>query len=377
MNIAFSTFESILCNSYFLIGLLTTIYYWTKAIFFSENKKFGFFGLFLINSLIVLQLSSRWVVSGHFPLSSLYESLLFLAWGINTIYLIIEYITHNEFIGVLVSPILLCILGFTGFSLPPELQEMKPLVPALQSNWLFMHVSVMMLSYAGLLVGSILSIAYLVIYTSLKNKNFFQSKNTFADDPKSSEQDSGNQIEDVFSLENQKFVRDFEAPGNSLSINSQVISAFSLASTSEMFVKEQPSPFTTSGNDYKSSLSSVKKSSMQEKDKWKQIDMLLILFDNLSYRTIGIGFCFLTLGILSGAVWANETWGSYWSWDPKETWALITWALFAIYLHTRLVRGSQGIVPAAIATFGFVLVWVCYLGVNILGKGLHSYGFLQ
>jgi cytochrome c-type biogenesis protein CcsB len=116
---------------------------------------------------------------------------------------------------------------------------------------------------------------------------------------------------------------------------------------------------------------------MQEKDKWRQADMLLILFDNLSYRIIGIGFCFLTLGILSGAVWANETWGSYWSWDPKETWALITWVLFAIYLHTRLIRGSQGIVPAAIATFGFILIWVCYLGVNILGKGLHSYGFLH
>lgn len=103
----------------------------------------------------------------------------------------------------------------------------------------------------------------------------------------------------------------------------------------------------------------------------------LLFLDNLSYRTIGIGFCFLTLGILSGAVWANETWGSYWSWDPKETWAFITWLTFACYLHSRLIGGWAGSKPAWIASFGFVIVWVCYLGVNLLGHGLHSYGFLQ
>ena len=103
---------------------------------------------------------------------------------------------------------------------------------------------------------------------------------------------------------------------------------------------------------------------------------LFEILDSLSYRMLSIGFCFLTLGILSGAVWANETWGSYWSWDPKETWALITWFTFAIYLHTRLLQGWEGIKPAWIASFGFVIIWVCYLGVNLLGKGLHSYGFL-
>ena len=90
-----------------------------------------------------------------------------------------------------------------------------------------------------------------------------------------------------------------------------------------------------------------------------------------------MGFCFLTLGILSGAVWANETWGSYWSWDPKETWALITWLIFAVYLHTRFIKGWEGAKPAWIASFGFIIIWICYLGVNLLGKGLHSYGFLN
>jgi cytochrome c-type biogenesis protein CcsB len=97
--------------------------------------------------------------------------------------------------------------------------------------------------------------------------------------------------------------------------------------------------------------------------------------DNVSYRIIGLGFPLLTIGIISGAVWANEAWGSYWSWDPKETWALITWLVFAAYLHARITKGWQGRRPAILAASGFAVVWVCYLGVNLLGKGLHSYGW--
>jgi cytochrome c-type biogenesis protein CcsB len=97
--------------------------------------------------------------------------------------------------------------------------------------------------------------------------------------------------------------------------------------------------------------------------------------DNISYRIIGLGFPLLTIGIIAGAVWANEAWGSYWSWDPKETWALITWLVFAAYLHARITKGWQGRKPAILAASGFMVVWICYLGVNLLGKGLHSYGW--
>jgi len=101
------------------------------------------------------------------------------------------------------------------------------------------------------------------------------------------------------------------------------------------------------------------------------------LLDIWSYRLIAFGFPCLTLGIISGAVWANQAWGSYWSWDPKESWALITWLVFAIYLHSRLIKGWQGKRPAILATIGFFIVWMCYLGVNFLGQGLHSYGWLE
>jgi cytochrome c-type biogenesis protein CcsB len=97
--------------------------------------------------------------------------------------------------------------------------------------------------------------------------------------------------------------------------------------------------------------------------------------DSLSYRTITVGFLLLSVGLVSGAVWANEAWGSWWSWDPKETWALICWLVYAAYLHSRLSRGWQGRRPALVAAAGLVVIVVCYIGVNLLGIGLHSYGW--
>ena len=316
MNIEFSALETTLSNSCFLVLLLTTIFYWTKIIVFStkntqyQNK--GLVGIIIANILITIQLILRWIDSGHFPLSNLYESLLFLSWGLLILYIFIEKLTKVEFLGLLISPVILCLIAFTGFSLPPELQESRPLLPALQSNWLFMHVSVMMLSYAALLLGCLFSISYLVFH--------FYSNFNSSPSEKISEIKTDSQLA-------------FESNST---LNSTLLSPNSLE-------KNQP---------------------------------ISELLDNLSYRTLGIGFCFLTLGILSGAVWANETWGSYWSWDPKETWALITWLIFAVYLHTRFIKGWEGIKPAIIASFGFLIIWICYLGVNLLGKGLHSYGFL-
>ena len=103
---------------------------------------------------------------------------------------------------------------------------------------------------------------------------------------------------------------------------------------------------------------------------------LINQLDQWAYRTISLGFSFLTIGILSGAVWANEAWGSYWSWDPKETWALVTWLIYAIYLHTKITKswGREG--PAAVASTGSFLVRIRFLGVNLSGIGLHNYGWL-
>ena len=279
------------------------IFYWIGLSFPKNN--FVFQGSKTLvagsNLLFVLTLLIRWVSQGYFPLSNLYESLIFLSWGISFIHLIVEYKTQSRLIGAISTPLLFFLSGFSSLTLPTDMQKALPLVPSLQSNWLMMHVSMMMVSYATLILGSLLSILYLAFL-------FFSGQN--------------NQV----AIETTQV--DLES--------SSVVS---------------------------SSVSSSKLSLLQTVDIW-------------SYRIIGLGFPFLTIGIISGAVWANEAWGSYWSWDPKETWALITWLVFAIYLHSRLLKGWQGKQAAILGSCGFFVIWICYLGVNFLGKGLHSYGWV-
>ena len=324
MIFSFSTVETALLNSSFFILFLTTLFYWLEFLFFKNKtlKMTSFYGLCFSEVLITFELGLRWISSGHFPLSNLYESLLFLIWSIIAFSLYLEIQINFYFLQILITPIALFILAFTGFVLPTELQQSQPLVPALQSNWLFMHVTVMMLSYSSLLLGAIFAITLLIL-------SFFFKK------PKTS-------AENEYSF------------SQTLPVNPSVV----------LLKSENPSLSLP-----KNTFDEI---SLPEKNK-KFLDTL----DSLSYRTIGFGFCCLTLGILSGAVWANETWGNYWSWDPKETWALITWLTFAVYLHTRLIGGWNGLSSAWIACCGFFIIWICYLGVNLLGHGLHSYGFLQ
>ena len=312
--------QSLLDNLIFLNLLVLTITYWASLIYsnFKILAKIGIYGNFLANFLIVVLLGLRWLNFGYFPLSNLYESLLFLAWGITFITLIIEDRSRVSLIGSISTPIALFVTGFASLSLPESMQAPTPLVPALKSNWLMMHVTVMMFSYASLIVGSLLGIFFLVLANGNK-KDIKLQGNSYG-------QDFSNNTRDTAFYKT-----------DSLDVYSNIIDENNSSTGSERL-------------------------------------NLLESIDNLSYRTISFGFPMLTIGVIAGAVWANEAWGSYWSWDPKETWALITWLVFASYLHARITKSWQGEKPAMIASLGFVVVWICYLGVNFLGKGLHTYG---
>ena len=276
------------------------ISYWL-CLSFPKKEKLLIFAKALVltsNVLFALTLFLRWIREGYFPLSNLYESLIFLSWGISTFQLIMELKIKSRLIGSISTPLAFSISGFSTLTLPLEMQKALPLVPSLQSNWLMMHVSMMMISYAALIIGSLLSILYLA----------FNGLETI------------NKVPNILEL---------------LKINIET----------------------------------------NIKRKYEQ-STLLQTIDQLSYRVIGLGFPFLTIGIISGAIWANEAWGTFWSWDPKETWALITWLIFATYLHARLLKGWQGEKAATIGSCGFFVIWICYLGVNFLGKGLHNYGWI-
>ncbi len=95
--------------------------------------------------------------------------------------------------------------------------------------------------------------------------------------------------------------------------------------------------------------------------------------DLIAYRSVCLGLLFLTLTILTGAIWAERAWGSYWNWDPKETWSLVTWIIYAVYLHLRLRRGWKGKAAAIFAVVGFICVIFTYIGVNTFLPGIHSY----
>lgn len=303
-----------------VVGLLflSTISVWVKFLLLNESTfftKMVRFSTITANIIVTFILCLRWIIEGHFPLSNLYESLLFLTSILLTIYLYLEKKTKNKLIGVIIIPVTLLISSFSNFALSPEIQISSPLVPSLQSNWLLMHVSMILLSYATLMTGSLLSVLFLVI-SRFENFNL-------------------------------------------------------------KLLENSPLPFYTIMVEYyeaKLFSSSIKLS--DELSKFGKLKFLKSI-DELSYRIIGFGFPCLTIGIIAGGVWANESWSNYWSWDPKETWSLITWLIFATYLHVRITKHWEEKKTAIVGSFGFLILWVCYLGVNFLAQGLHMYGSLR
>jgi cytochrome c-type biogenesis protein CcsB len=251
----------------------------------SQNKMLGTFTTSLLTIGMILHsggLVSRWMEThqtgyGYVPLSNMYESLIFFSWTIVLIYLILEFKYRQKIIGVFVTPFAFLALALTSI-IPGIDSKITPLVPALQSNWLTIHVTTCFFGYASFAVSFGISILYLI--------------------------------------------RD-------------------------------------------------KKGVQKEKvPKWLPPTPIL---DEINYKSIVIGFPMLTLGIVTGAAWANYAWGSYWSWDPKETWSLITWFIYAAFLHARLTRDWRGRRAAILSIVGFTAVLFTYFGVNYLISGLHSY----
>nr|YP_009726016.1 cytochrome c biogenesis protein [Asteropyrum peltatum]QAY81285.1 cytochrome c biogenesis protein [Asteropyrum peltatum] len=316
----FFTLEHILTHtSLSIVSIVITIYLMNLLVhenvgLYDSSEKGMVACFFCITGLFVI----RWIYSGHLPLSDLYESFMFLSWNLSIIHMVLHFRNHKKHLNAITAPSAIFTQGFATSGLLTEMHQSTILVPALQSQWLMMHVSMMVLSYAALLCGSLLSVAILVI-TFRKNIHFF-SKCKYK---------SNHLLIGPFYFGEIQYVNEIS---NVLQNNS----------------------FISFRNYHRYQL-------IQQLDCW-------------SSRVISLGFIFLTIGILSGAVWANEAWGSYWNWDPKETWAFITWTIFAIYLHTRTNEKLQGSNSAIVASMGFFIIWICYFGVNLLGIGLHSYG---
>ena len=259
--------ESTLFGLAFVLYIAATLFY--LAFQFSKKEaraKVGFalaaIGFLSHTAALVL----RTFESHHAPFTNMYESLSFLAWASALAFLIIDRKFKIPKIGAYVLLIVVGLVALASSPLMPK--EATPLVPALQSYWLWLHVSVTLLGEAFFAVAFIASLMYLT-----------------AKEP-------------------------------------------------------------------------------EKKDK----------MDSVAYRCVAVGFPLFTLGgLVFGMVWAYKSWGTYWSWDPKEVWSLITWVVFALYLHTRIVMGWKGKRSAIIALVGFLTALFTYFGVNYLLAGLHSY----
>ncbi len=278
-------------DSSFLLGMVTFAYLFCTLLYLAgvvfRYEKFLAWGTGVGAGTLVLQTGAvllRWRESyrlgyGHAPLSNLYESLVFGAWAIMLIYLVLEVRLGKRVLGFFPAFLAFLAMAYASFS-PSVDSKIQPLVPALKSNWLIAHVITCFIGYAAFAVSFGISIAYLARASR---------------------------------------------PGNS---GSKGIMAL----------------LPDSRN-----------------------------LDEINHQMILFGFLWLSVGIMTGAVWANSAWGTYWSWDPKETWSLITWLIYASLLHARTLRGWRGGRVAKLSILGFACVLFTYFGVNFLLSGLHSY----
>jgi ABC-type transport system involved in cytochrome c biogenesis permease subunit len=263
-----------------ILGVVTLLYlllFLVHVVYFSFKKenllRFMWVILYVALGLHTTGLVLRWIESyrfgmGHAPLSNFYESLIFYAWSVIVVIVIMKKRLGYPVITALASLISLFLMGYASLS-PSVEKSIQPLMPALQSNWLHIHVITCFIAYAAFALSFFCGCLYLF--------------------------------------------------------------------------------------------------------KWKGVIPPQETLEDMNYRTIIVGFPMLSAGILTGAVWAHYAWGSYWSWDPKETWSLITWMVYALVLHARLVRGWKGKRIAILSIVGFLSVIFTYFGVNFILSGLHSY----
>lgn len=293
----------------------------------------------------------RWAISGHAPMANLYESLSVFGWGIVLFYLIAERLYPVRAAGALVVPtaFLISSVALVFYSGP------EPLAPALQSIWLWIHVTIAMLSY-GLFALSFGAGFIYVIQEYLLKKHYENVLAAFlmlfsvlglvlglwlgswwAEPAKTADPLTG-EVSKVWA--GSDYAKTLGGGGIGLLIALALGYAAGKGAAKPAFAKRLPS-----------------------------LDVL----DEVSYRGIAFGFPLLTIGIVTGAIWADQAWGTWWSWDPKETWSLITWLFYGGYLHTRLTMGWRGRHSAILAVVGLVVVMITYLGVNLFFAGLHSY----
>jgi ABC-type transport system involved in cytochrome c biogenesis permease subunit len=370
----------------------------------------------------------RWYEAGHPPFASLYEMLLSFVWTLAALTLIAEKRYAVKVIGTVTMPV--AIVGVVLMQLLRS--EVRPLVPALQSTWLHVHVTLAMLAYAACALSFALAMMFL-IQDKIKTEIFLVATSIFTVGIYAAvltrferwggfnvvAWDAENKTEVFISRGVRLFVTipdlgwlmllvlaAVAAPlglyvlaavkknDGFLSIANRAVFISILLQTLALIffllrTRDGRYPSLDAEGLYATSLSAspfilsalvggIFANLLYLLLLWRRQDLERLLppadaLDRITYKTICIAFPLLTLMIAAGAFWANRAWGSYWNWDPKETWAAITWLVYAGYLHMRITRGMRGRVAAYFAVLGFAVVMFTFFGVTYLLPGLHAY----
>ena len=322
---------------------MSTVFYWMGMISQKNSDAMELIGSRLAWLSVILAVVGtlvRWFEShqmgpdiGHIPVSNLYEVFVLFTWMTTAFYLYYESHYKTRAMGAFVMLVVSAGVAFlVWYTLVREAQAIQPLVPALQSWWMKLHVPANFIGYGTFAIAAMVAFAYLV-KSQAQETNWWRLAPLWL-------------LGVVLCFEPIVFRQSSQSGGTLYWVAYTSISAAIIAGIllgRRRIAERLPS---------------------------------LEVLDDVMYKAIAVGFAFFTIATVLGALWAAEAWGGYWSWDPKETWALIVWLNYAAWLHMRMMKGLRGTVASWWALVGLAITTFAFLGVNMFLSGLHSYGEL-
>lgn len=380
----------------FILYLIATVFFGATIKQGEKKQKQGMAGTIGITLTLIglaaqlVYVVTRWIASGHIPISNMFEFVTFFGMGMVIAFIILYFIYRLTILGLFALPIALIMIAYA--SMFPT--DVSPLIASLQSHWLYIHVTTVSIASAILSISFVSGLIYLIrqIDQSVRSKRTFWLEIVmfvlfvFI---------GFSVVNTTFSMMDYQADFQFEENGQELEISYEM-PAISAPDDSELLSNDVMKPWfeapawmngAEAGQKLNTIIWSVfagliiylivrlitrKRIAASIQPFLKKVSPDLL--DEVSYRAVAIGFPLFTLGgIIFAAIWAQEAWGRFWGWDPKEVWALVTWFFYAAFLHLRLSRGWHGEKSAWLTVGGFAIILFNLIGVNLLLSGLHAY----
>lgn len=326
-----------------VLFFMSTIFYWIGVFASKQSATMEMIGSRIAWAAVAMALIGtmvRWYESyllgsdiGHIPVSNLYEVFVMFCWMTAVFYLYFETQYNTRSLGAFVMLVVSAAVGFLiWYSVVRGAHEIQPLVPALKSWWMKIHVPANFIGYGTFALSAMVAFGYLIKQQATETRWYKLTPLMM--------------LGVILCFLPLVFRKTTVEAGGSywlgyLAVSAVIVGGILLGR--QRIAAKLPS---------------------------------FEVMDDVMYKSIAVGFAFFTIATVLGALWAAEAWGGYWSWDPKETWALIVWLNYAAWLHMRLVKGLRGTVAAWWALVGLAITSFAFLGVNMFLSGLHSYGTL-